>query len=98
MFEGKEKRLELIQELRTTHALQEDDRLVKKAEKQVTLALQRQRHLYQHKVLTFSFLLTFLLRFLPCFLLLHEQHYHDDKMLRQKHSPTIPSLCHSQHF
>ncbi|XP_019585223.2 cilia- and flagella-associated protein 91 [Rhinolophus sinicus] len=50
MFEGKEKRLELIQELRTTHALQEDDRLVKKAEKQVTLALQRQRHLYQHKV------------------------------------------------
>ncbi|XP_006905649.1 cilia- and flagella-associated protein 91 [Pteropus alecto] len=50
MFEGKEKRLELIQELRTTHALQEDDRLVKKAEKQVTLALQRQRNLHDHKV------------------------------------------------
>ncbi|XP_016055388.1 PREDICTED: protein MAATS1 [Miniopterus natalensis] len=50
MFEGKEKRLELIQELRTTHALQEDDRLVKKAEKQVTLALQRQRNLHEHKV------------------------------------------------
>ncbi|KAM5276447.1 cilia- and flagella-associated protein 91 isoform 2-T3 [Hipposideros larvatus] len=49
MFEGKEKRLELIQELRTTHALQEDDRLVKKAEKQLTLALQRQRNLHEHK-------------------------------------------------
>ncbi|XP_038300990.1 cilia- and flagella-associated protein 91 isoform X1 [Canis lupus familiaris] len=50
MFEGKEKRLELIQELRTSHALQEDDRLLKKAEKQVTLALQRQRNLHEHKV------------------------------------------------
>nr|KAF6474812.1 hypothetical protein HJG63_010952 [Rousettus aegyptiacus] len=50
MFEGKEKRLELIQELRTTHSLQEDDRLVKKAEKQVTLALQRQRNLHDHKM------------------------------------------------
>ncbi|XP_007942115.1 cilia- and flagella-associated protein 91 [Orycteropus afer afer] len=51
MFEGKEKRLELIQELRTNHALQEGDRLVKRAEKQVTLALQRQRNLHEHKVL-----------------------------------------------
>ncbi|KAM6223960.1 cilia- and flagella-associated protein 91 [Rhynchocyon petersi] len=51
MFEGKEKRLELIQELRTSHALQEDDKLLKKAEKQVTLALQRQRNLHEHKVL-----------------------------------------------
>ncbi|XP_026251411.2 cilia- and flagella-associated protein 91 [Urocitellus parryii] len=50
MFEGKEKRLELIQELRTSHALQEDEKLVKKAEKQVTLALQRQRNLHEHKV------------------------------------------------
>uniref|UniRef100_A0A2K5HXL3 Cilia- and flagella-associated protein 91 n=1 Tax=Colobus angolensis palliatus TaxID=336983 RepID=A0A2K5HXL3_COLAP len=50
MFEGKEKRLELIQELRTCHALQEDENLVKKAEKQVTLALQRQRNLHEHKV------------------------------------------------
>ncbi|XP_045641058.1 cilia- and flagella-associated protein 91 [Ursus americanus] len=50
MFEGKEKRLELIQELRTSHALQDDDRLLKKAEKQVTLALQRQRNLHEHKV------------------------------------------------
>ncbi|KAL6085171.1 hypothetical protein STEG23_031440 [Scotinomys teguina] len=50
MFEGKEKRLELILELRTSHALQEDDKLVKKAEKQVTLALQRQRNLHENKV------------------------------------------------
>ncbi|XP_021118773.1 cilia- and flagella-associated protein 91 [Heterocephalus glaber] len=50
MFEGKEKRLELIQELRTSHALQEDEKLVKKAEKQVILALQRQRNLHEHKV------------------------------------------------
>ncbi|XP_062032894.1 cilia- and flagella-associated protein 91 [Lepus europaeus] len=50
MFEGKEKRLELIQELRTSHALQEDHKLVKKAEKQVTLALQRQRNLHENKV------------------------------------------------
>ncbi|XP_073165474.1 cilia- and flagella-associated protein 91 isoform X3 [Lepidochelys kempii] len=50
MFEGKEKRLELIRELRTTHALQEDGNLLKKAEKQVTLALQRQRDLHEHKL------------------------------------------------
>lgn len=56
MFEGKEKRLELIQELRATHVLQEDDRLVRKTEKQVTLALQRQRNLHEHKVLSLSFL------------------------------------------
>ncbi|XP_075761602.1 cilia- and flagella-associated protein 91 isoform X1 [Pelodiscus sinensis] len=50
MFEGKEKRLELIRELRTTHALQEDGKLLKRAEKQVTLALQRQRDLHEHKL------------------------------------------------
>ncbi|XP_042311319.1 cilia- and flagella-associated protein 91 isoform X1 [Sceloporus undulatus] len=50
MFEGKEKRLELIRELRTTHALQEDGQLLKKAEKKVTLALQRQRDLHEHKM------------------------------------------------
>lgn len=56
MFEGKEKRLELIQELRTSHALQEDGMLVKKAENQVTLALQQQRNLHEHKVLSISLL------------------------------------------
>ncbi|XP_068127073.1 cilia- and flagella-associated protein 91 isoform X1 [Hyperolius riggenbachi] len=49
MFEGKEKRLELIRELRTTHALQEEGQLLKKAEKQETLALQRERELSEHK-------------------------------------------------
>ncbi|KAI7808945.1 putative protein MAATS1, partial [Triplophysa rosa] len=43
MFEGKEKRLELIQELRTTHALQREEQEKKEAEKQVTLALQGER-------------------------------------------------------
>ncbi|KAM3935807.1 cilia- and flagella-associated protein 91 [Leptodactylus fuscus] len=49
MFEGKEKRLELVRELRTTHALQEEGQLLKKAEKEATLALQRQRELDEHK-------------------------------------------------
>jgi hypothetical protein len=57
--------LELIQELRTSHALQEDDKLMKKAEKQMTLALQRQRNLHEHKVLpllsSYIFPLVFLL-------------------------------------
>ncbi|XP_043927435.1 cilia- and flagella-associated protein 91 [Protopterus annectens] len=52
MFEGKEKRIELIRELRTTHALQEDRQLLKKAEKQAILALQRQQDLKQHKLST----------------------------------------------
>ncbi|KAM9299894.1 LOW QUALITY PROTEIN: cilia- and flagella-associated protein 91 [Morus bassanus] len=50
MFEEKEKRLELIQELRTTHALQEDGQLLLKAEEQMTLALQKQRDLQMHKL------------------------------------------------
>lgn len=75
MFEGKEKRLELIQELRTSHALQEDDRLLKKAEKQVTLALQRQRNLHEHKVLSCSFSLCCP----PAFLFLHKWQYDNSK-------------------
>ena len=50
MFEGKEKRIELIRELRSTHALQEAERDMKRQEKQATLALQRQRRLHDHKV------------------------------------------------
>ncbi len=50
MFEGKEKRKDLIQELRSTHALQDAEQQVKRQEKQATLALQRQRRLYEHKV------------------------------------------------
>ena len=50
MFEGKEKRIELIRELRSTHALQDAEQAQKKQEKQATLALQRQRRLHEHKV------------------------------------------------
>lgn len=50
MFEEKEKRLELIQELRTTHALQKEEQDKKEAEKQVTLALQRQRDIQSDRV------------------------------------------------
>ncbi|XP_070549252.1 cilia- and flagella-associated protein 91-like [Ptychodera flava] len=49
MFEGKGKRLELIRELRSTHALQEAEQQMKKQEKQATLNLQRQRRLHEHK-------------------------------------------------
>ncbi|MEE6473393.1 hypothetical protein FKM82_009995 [Ascaphus truei] len=49
IFEGKEKRLELIRELRTTHALQEEGQLLKKAEKEASLALQRQRDISENK-------------------------------------------------
>ncbi|XP_076457468.1 cilia- and flagella-associated protein 91-like [Babylonia areolata] len=49
MFEGKEKRMELIQELRSTHALQETEQAEKLKEMQATLALQRQRRLHEHK-------------------------------------------------
>ncbi|KAK7491063.1 hypothetical protein BaRGS_00017759 [Batillaria attramentaria] len=49
MFEGKEKRMELIQELRSTHALQEEEQKQKVREMQATLALQRQRRLHEHK-------------------------------------------------
>uniref|UniRef100_A0A672RTP6 Cilia- and flagella-associated protein 91 n=1 Tax=Sinocyclocheilus grahami TaxID=75366 RepID=A0A672RTP6_SINGR len=50
MFDGKEKRLELIQELRTTHALQKEEQDKKEVEKQVTLALQRQRDIQSERV------------------------------------------------
>ena len=50
MFEGKEKRLELIQELRSTHALQEAGQLSKRNERQAVLSLQRQRRLDTNKV------------------------------------------------
>ncbi|KAK3106963.1 hypothetical protein FSP39_004095 [Pinctada imbricata] len=51
IYEGKEKRMELIKELRSTHALQEAEQKVKQQEKQATLALQRQRRLHEHKEL-----------------------------------------------
>jgi len=50
MYEGKEKRFELIQEVRSTHALQRAQQQMKRQEKQHIVTLQRQRRLYQHKV------------------------------------------------
>ncbi|XP_032907495.1 cilia- and flagella-associated protein 91 isoform X2 [Catharus ustulatus] len=50
IFEGKEKRLDLIQELRTTHALQEDGQLLMKAQKQMTQSLQQQHDSQMHQV------------------------------------------------
>ncbi|XP_036401824.1 cilia- and flagella-associated protein 91 [Megalops cyprinoides] len=50
MFEGKEKRLELIQELRTTHTLQREEQEKQKVQRRVTLDLQKQRELHNHMV------------------------------------------------
>ncbi|NXL94756.1 CFA91 protein, partial [Alectura lathami] len=50
MFEEKERRLELIRELRTTHALQEDGQLLLKAQEEATRALQQQRDLQMHRL------------------------------------------------
>ncbi|TRY86695.1 hypothetical protein DNTS_028778, partial [Danionella cerebrum] len=50
VFEAKEKHVELIQELRTTHALQKEEQDKKEEEKQVTLALQRQREQQNDRV------------------------------------------------
>ena len=58
MFEGKEKRQELINELRSTHALQNAEQQMKKQEKQATLNLQRQKKLHDHKVNEKNFLVS----------------------------------------
>ena len=60
MFEGKEKRQELINELRSTHALQEAEQQMKKQDKQATLNIQRQRQVHNHKV---SYLLMNMIKF-----------------------------------
>uniref|UniRef100_A0A667WZT9 Cilia- and flagella-associated protein 91 n=1 Tax=Myripristis murdjan TaxID=586833 RepID=A0A667WZT9_9TELE len=49
MFKGKEKRLELIQELRTTHALQKEEQQLLGADAQLTQTLKNQRDLHRHK-------------------------------------------------
>ncbi|KAJ8283075.1 hypothetical protein COCON_G00055940 [Conger conger] len=46
MSEEKERRKDLIQELRSTHALQQEEQELQQAEKQNILALQRQRELH----------------------------------------------------
>lgn len=50
MYDGKEKRRELIDELRSTHALQQAEINLKKQEKQSILQLQRQEKLAKHHV------------------------------------------------
>ena len=50
MFEGKEKRLELIKELQSTHALQLAGQIEKRGERQSVLSDQRMRRLDTHKV------------------------------------------------
>ncbi|XP_053311175.1 cilia- and flagella-associated protein 91 [Spea bombifrons] len=49
MFEGKEKRVELIRELRMTHALQEDRQLQKHEEERLVRSLQREREMNEHE-------------------------------------------------
>ena len=50
MHEGKERHYELIKELQSTHTLQLEDQKLVEQRRQVTLALQRQRQTYEHKV------------------------------------------------
>ncbi|CAM9877930.1 unnamed protein product [Lampetra fluviatilis] len=50
MFEQKELRLELIREVRSTHALQAAEQAALRATKQATLALQRQHAVHQNQV------------------------------------------------
>ena len=50
MYDGKEKRRELIDELRSTHALQQAEISLKKQEKHTILQLQRQDKLAKHHV------------------------------------------------
>lgn len=50
MFQGKENHLELIQELRTVHALQREEEKLKKADKGLVMNLKKQRDKQRHKV------------------------------------------------
>lgn len=43
MFKGKENHLELIQELRTVHALQKEEQELQRADKELIIALKKQR-------------------------------------------------------
>lgn len=50
MLMGKDNHLELIQELRTVHALQGEEQELKNADKEFVLNLQQQRDEHKHKV------------------------------------------------
>ncbi|WAR04924.1 CFA91-like protein [Mya arenaria] len=56
MYEGKEKRMELIRELRSTHALQDAEQTYKKQEKQATLAKELVRLQEERRIHAFSML------------------------------------------
>ncbi|XP_018533773.2 LOW QUALITY PROTEIN: cilia- and flagella-associated protein 91 [Lates calcarifer] len=49
MFKGKENHLELIQELRTVHALQREEQELQKADKELVITLKKQRDKQRHK-------------------------------------------------
>ncbi|XP_076015232.1 cilia- and flagella-associated protein 91 [Genypterus blacodes] len=49
MFKGKERHLDLIQEMRSVHALQRDEEELKRAEKEHTENLKKQRDLHTHR-------------------------------------------------
>ncbi|XP_054471005.1 cilia- and flagella-associated protein 91 [Anoplopoma fimbria] len=49
MFKGKENHLELIRELRTTHALQGEEQELQKADKGLVMTLKKQRDKHRHK-------------------------------------------------
>lgn len=50
MFEGKENHLDLIQELRTVHALQREEQELQGADRRVVIALKKQRDDHRHEV------------------------------------------------
>lgn len=50
MLQGKENHMELIQELRTVHALQTEEQELKEADKELVLSLKEQRDNARHKV------------------------------------------------
>ncbi|KAM7380373.1 hypothetical protein PAMP_003675 [Pampus punctatissimus] len=49
MFNSKENHLELIQELRTVHALQKEEQELQKANKELVMTLKKQRDKHRHK-------------------------------------------------
>jgi len=50
MYKGKEKRVELINELRSTHALRAAEQQILNDERQATILLQQQQQLHEIKV------------------------------------------------
>ena len=50
MYKGKEKRIELIREMRSTHALRAAEQQLLNEEKQATILLQQEQQSYELKV------------------------------------------------